>query len=122
MDAFYRHKCQVPDLGYALTVVTTVVSRPAPERAIIDAGRKTLNIEVHTPLVVGRDDIHVERLSAEHGQLRLDPSAQGLKIGDRLELVPGYADLTTVLHDQFYCFRKDRLTAIWPIEGRGKLT
>ncbi|HVW38032.1 MAG TPA: alanine racemase, partial [Pirellulales bacterium] len=28
MDAFYRHKCQVPDLNYALTVLATVVGRP----------------------------------------------------------------------------------------------
>lgn len=121
MDAFYRHKCQVNDLAYALSVVVTVVSRPAPQRAIIDAGRKTLDMEVHMPLVAGRDDMRVERLSAEHGQLHLEPSAYDLKIGDRLMLIPGYADMTTVLHDQFYGFRRGRLELIWPIEGRGKL-
>jgi hypothetical protein len=26
------------------------------------------------------------------------------------------------LHDQFHCFRGNRLVAVWPIEGRGKLT
>ncbi len=121
MDAFYRKKCQVPDLGNALTIPVTVVSRPTPERAIIDAGRKTLNVEVETPLVLGRDDITVKRLSAEHGELELAPSAQGLKIGDRLSLVPGYADLTVVLHDKFHCFRDGRLEAVWPIEARGML-
>lgn len=122
MDAFYRHKCQVPDLAYALTIVTTVVSRPAPDRAIIDAGRKTVHGDTHPPLVVGRDDIHVGRLSAEHGELRFEPSAQRLAIGERLELVPGYADLTTVLHDEYHCFRDGHLIETWPIEGRGKLT
>ena len=122
MDAFYRHKCQVPDLGFALTVVTTVVSRPAAERAIIDAGRKTIHGDVQPPFVVGRDDVRVTRLSAEHGELELLPTAHNLRIGDRLELVPGYADLTTVLHNQYYCFRGGRLVDIWPIEARGKLT
>lgn len=120
-DAFYRNVCRVPDFQYALTVLVTVVSRPAPDRAIIDAGRKTMNVEVHKPLVVGREDITVEQLSAEHGKLRLAPSAQDLQIGDRLELVPGYGDLTTVLHDRFFAFRRDRLEAIWPLEGRGRL-
>jgi D-serine deaminase-like pyridoxal phosphate-dependent protein len=120
-DAFYRHACQVPEFQYALTVLTTVVGRPAPERAIIDAGRKSHNQEVHKPLVLGRDDIAIERLSAEHGQLRLAPSAQDLRIGDRLELIPGYGDLTTVLHDRFYAFRRGKLEAIWPLEGRGRL-
>lgn len=112
MDMFYRTKCQVPDLQYALTIPTTIVSRPTPERAIIDAGRKTLNVEVCNPTVVGRDDITVTRLSAEHGELQLAPSAQGLKVGDRVSLIPGYADLTVALHDSFYCFRDGRLEGV----------
>jgi D-serine deaminase-like pyridoxal phosphate-dependent protein len=121
MDAFYRHDCLVSQWEYALTILTTIVSRPTPDRAIIDAGRKTVDTNLHVPLVVGRDDIHVESLSAEHGKLRLDPTAQQLKIGDRLELIPGYSDMTCVLHDHFYAFRDGRLEAIWPLEGRGKL-
>jgi D-serine deaminase-like pyridoxal phosphate-dependent protein len=121
MDAFYRHKCLVPDLGYALTVLVTVVGRPAPERAIIDAGRKTMNVEVHTPLVLGREGIRVDRLSAEHGQLHLDPIAQDLKIGDRLEIIPGYADLTVALHDQIYGFRRGKLEQVIAVEARGRL-
>ena len=122
MDAYYRHKCNVPDFDFALTVMTTVVSRPVPERAIIDAGRKTMHGDFQDPFVVGRADIRVARLSAEHGQLELLPSAQDLRIGDRLEIVPGYADLTTVLHNAYHCFRGGKLVDIWPIEGRGKLT
>ena len=122
MDAFYRHKCNVADLGYALTVVATVVSRPRPDRAIIDAGRKTMHGDHHPPWALGRDDMRVVRLSAEHGELELDPSARDLAIGDRLEFVPGYADLTTVLHDDFLCVRGGKVVDVWPIEGRGKLT
>jgi D-serine deaminase-like pyridoxal phosphate-dependent protein len=122
MDTFYREKCQVNELDFALTVIATVVSRPVPERAIVDAGRKTMNVEVNPPRILGRDDMRITRLSAEHGELALEPSAQDLKIGGRIEFVPGYADMTTVLHDQFYCFRGGKLVDIWPIEGRGKLT
>ncbi|MCH8923762.1 MAG: DSD1 family PLP-dependent enzyme [Planctomycetes bacterium] len=100
MDAFYRRQCHVRSLQYAMTVLATVVSTPAPHRAIIDAGRKTLNKEIQIPEVVGRNDITVESLSAEHGTLRLSPGAEPLRIGDRLELIPGYSDLTTVLHDE----------------------
>ena len=119
MDAFYRNICQVPELQYAVTVTTTVVSRPTRDRAIIDAGRKTLNQELHKPLVAGRQDITVEQLSAEHGRLDLLDTAQDLKIGDRLELIPGYVDFTNMLHNFFYVFRDNRLEAIWPIEARG---
>ena len=121
MDAFYRYGCHISDWKYALTVLTTIVSRPAPDRAIIDAGRKTMDGWVHKPLVFERDDIHVQSLSAEHGALKLDPTAQHLKIGDRLEIIPGYSDLTCVLHDNFLGFRGDTLEVIWPLEGRGRL-
>lgn len=121
MDAYYRHACQVERFDYALKVLTTVVSRPAPDRAIIDAGRKTLDIQIARPLVAGRDDIRVAALSAEHGRLELDPSARDLRVGDRLELIPGYADMTTFLHDAFYGFRQGRLDRIIPLAARGRL-
>lgn len=126
MDVFYRHKCQVSGLSYAMTVLTTIVSRPTPGRAIVDAGRKTLNIEIHPPAVLGpgnseRSDIRVVRLSAEHGELELFDQTRSLSIGDRVELIPGYGDLTTMLHDKMYGFRGDRLEDIWPILARGKL-
>jgi len=121
MDVYYRTRCQVPDLRYALTVLTTIISRPTSERAIIDSGRKTLSMELQMPEVAGREDIRVMGLNAEHGILELATSAQNLKIGDRLELVPGYGDLTCVMHDNLYGFRKGRLEVIWPIAARGKL-
>jgi D-serine deaminase-like pyridoxal phosphate-dependent protein len=121
MDPYYRVKCQVKDLDYALTVLATVVSRPTLERGILDAGRKTLNPDVAMPVVAGFDDAEVKRLSAEHCELKLGPVSQNLKIGDKVELVVGYGDFTTVLHDEFYGFRNDRLEVVWPVLGRGKL-
>jgi D-serine deaminase-like pyridoxal phosphate-dependent protein len=121
MDAFYRQKCHLEGFRYALTLLATVVGRPAPDRAIIDAGRKTMNMEIALPLVVGRSGIAVRQLSAEHGILHLAPQAQDLKIGDQLELVPGYGDLTTVLHNQFFVIQDGRLADIWPLTARGRL-
>ncbi len=117
MDVFYRDDCGVVGLDDALTLLTTVVGRPTPERAIVDAGRKVLNVEIAMPRVVGRPGVAFERMSAEHGQLRVAPEAAPLAIGDRLEVVPGYADLTVFLHDRFYGFRGGRLAEILPIAG-----
>ena len=120
-DAYYRERCHVTGLEPALTVLATVVNRPALERAILDSGRKTVNPDIHMPVVKGWPDAEVVRLSAEHCELRLGPQSQDLRIGDKVELFVGYADFTTVLHDQFYGFRGDRLEVVWPILGRGKL-
>ena len=61
------------------------------------------------------------RLSAEHGEYELAESAKGIKIGDRLQLIPGYSDLTNVLHNEFHAIRRGRVEAVWPLLGRGKL-
>ena len=121
MDQFYEQQCQVTGMKKALTIIATVVGRPTADRAIIDSGKKTLHVEYEPAIVVGRDDIQVTRLSAEHGELELTGDAQDLKIGDRVELVPGYADMTCVLHDFFYVFQNDTLVDIWPLEARGLL-
>jgi D-serine deaminase-like pyridoxal phosphate-dependent protein len=121
MDCFYRHACQVTAWDFALTVVTSIVSRPTKERAIIDAGRKTMDTTIHAAEVFGRDDVEIAGVHAEHGILRLAPSAQHLRIGDRLEIIPGYSDLTCVLHNHFLGFRQDQLEVIWPLEARGFL-
>ena len=120
MDLFYRQPCHVGRLDYALTILAAVTSRPAADRAIIDAGRKTMNQELHVPQIQGRDDLRIKSLSAEHGVLEIT-SGPGPRIGDKIRIIPGYGDFTTVLHDRFYCLRNGRLEAIWPLTARGRL-
>lgn len=120
-DPLYRHKCHVQELEYSLSVLATVVSRPEKSRAILDAGRKSQFPDFVMPEVKGHADAECVRVSAEHCELKLEGESQNLKIGDKIELIPGYADFTTVMHDNFYGFRGDRLETVWPILGRGKL-
>jgi D-serine deaminase-like pyridoxal phosphate-dependent protein len=121
MDVFYRESCQVAGFGNALSLITTVVSRPTAERVIIDAGRKSQNVDLRPPIVQDRDDLVPDCFSAEHGQLKVIGGGPGPRIGERLRLIPGYSDFTNVLHDEFYVFREGHLEAIWPLLGRGKI-
>jgi D-serine deaminase-like pyridoxal phosphate-dependent protein len=120
MDLMYRNMCHVSDLEFALFILSTVTSRPTSNRAIIDAGRKTMNAEIHVPGIRNRPGVEVESLSAEHGILQL-ASGSELSIGERIEIIPGYGDFTTVLHNFFFGIRGGRLEVIWPLEGRGRL-
>jgi D-serine deaminase-like pyridoxal phosphate-dependent protein len=120
-DPKYTDQYGVTGVEPALTVLTTVVSRTRIERAVVDAGRKAVNGEMCMPVVKGFPDAKVVQLSAEHGWIDLGPDAQDLKIGDKIELIVGYADFTTVLHDAFHVFQGERLEAIWPIAARGML-
>jgi 3-hydroxy-D-aspartate aldolase len=120
-DPMYVNQCGLEGVQPALTVLATVISRPTLDRAILDAGRKATNPDIQAPTVKGWPDAEVQFLSAEHCTLKLGPESQQWKIGDQVELVVGYADFTTPLHDEFYVFDEDRLEAIWPIWARGRL-
>ena len=69
----------------SLTVLATVVSRPALDRAVLDAGRKTVTAEPVLPLVQDHSGATVASLSAEHGVLQLSGDARDLQIGDKVE-------------------------------------
>jgi D-serine deaminase-like pyridoxal phosphate-dependent protein len=124
MDPFYGKLCHLEELGfeYALTVLTTVTSRPTPERVITDAGFKTLSArEEGEPILVDRPGVEFVYLSAEHGVWRRGPDSAPIAIGDRLEIIPDYHDTTTFRHDAFVGLRGDTVEAVIPILGRGKL-
>jgi D-serine deaminase-like pyridoxal phosphate-dependent protein len=79
----------------ALAVVATVVSTPAPDRAVVDAGSKALSADLRVAgldgygMVLSRGDLTVARLSEEHGVLSgVGPT--GLNIGDRLVILPAH--------------------------------
>jgi D-serine deaminase-like pyridoxal phosphate-dependent protein len=126
-DPHYIRQCGLLGLEPALRVLATVTSRPKLERAVTDSGRKALNWELEPPVVrqtvTGRPlaDAVVTGLSAEHGILALGPESQDLRIGDKIELIPGYSDFTTILHDRFYGVRGGIVESVWEIAGRGKL-
>jgi D-serine deaminase-like pyridoxal phosphate-dependent protein len=126
-DPFYLERCGVVGLEPALRLVVTVVSRPSLERAVIDAGRKSIHWDIHPPHIAGTangrmlPDATISRLSAEHGVLELGPRSRDVVIGDKLLLIPGYSDHTTVLYDDLHVVRSGRVEAVWPIAARGKL-
>lgn len=108
----------------ALTVLATVVSVPAPDRAIIDAGSKTLTSDLlgltgHGH-VLGRPDISIDQLSEEHGRLRSEGDI-GLEVGQRLRIVPNHACVVTNMVDGVYVHGKDRAPELWPVPARGKI-
>lgn len=105
----------------ALTVLTTIVSRPARDRAIVDGGVKTFSKMLGYPRVKGMTGVEVNELHVEHGILRLENPSASLDVGDMLEFIPAYSGATVNLHDRFYVTKGDTVEAIWKIEGRGRI-
>lgn len=113
----------------SLTVLATVISRPTPERVVIDAGSKALALDqgAHGKssvrgfgLVKGHRDAVIERLSEEHGILRV-PANSTLKVGDRIEVIPNHACPVINLFDEINVFQMDEVVDVWPIKGRGRV-
>jgi D-serine deaminase-like pyridoxal phosphate-dependent protein len=119
-DLFYAEQCGV-DHELALTVVTTVSSRPAPTRIVVDAGKKTMSADAAMPRPLDLPEVESGRRAAEHGTILLDHPRTHPRVGGRLEFVVGYSDTTVFLHDELYAVRDGRVEAVWPILGRGKL-
>ncbi|WP_428523242.1 D-TA family PLP-dependent enzyme [Roseibium sp.] len=107
----------------ALTVLTTVVSVPAPDRAVIDAGTKVLTSDLlglnGHGLVLGRPDITVDALSEEHGVLRAETI--GLEVGDRIRIVPNHVCVVSNMVDEVQLIRGEQALGPSPVSARGKV-
>lgn len=104
----------------ALFVQTTVTSRPAPDRIVVDAGFKTLPRWHSVPRPVGLPPVVSFETSAEHGTLTLEAPHPSVQVGDLLDVLVGYGDETVLLHDQLYGVRDGIVEVAWPIRAPGQ--
>jgi len=105
----------------SLYVWATVMSRPAEDRAIVDASLKALAFDSGPPLVCDEPAATYERASDEHGRLAVSAATSRLGLGDQIRLVPGHCDPTVNLYDWYVCVRGNRVEQLWPITARGAL-
>ena len=79
----------------SLFVWATVMTRPAEDRAIVDAGLKALALDSGPPLVCDEPAATYERASDEHGRLAVSAATNRLGLGDKIRLIPGLCDPTS---------------------------
>lgn len=118
MDTKYRRI--MPDFDYALIILTTVVSTPRTNRAVIDAGSKSMTQDNGIPTILHPEGWRLAWMNEEHGVLeRID--GVPLSVGDKVEIIPSHSCTTVNLYDQFWVIQKGTLKAVWDISARGKL-
>jgi D-serine deaminase-like pyridoxal phosphate-dependent protein len=108
----------------ALSVLATVIGRPDPRRVILDAGSKALAAERLTTrtdgfgLVSGHPGLTVERLYEQHA---IVTSAQpsGLRVGERVRIVPNHACAAANLHRHALVVRGEDVVDVWSIGAAG---
>lgn len=105
----------------ALTVLARVVSRPAPDRIVLDCGSKTLtndlargfgNAAGHGAVLraidadVPDDGLLVERLSEEHAVVKALAGDSPLRPGDLVRIVPNHS-----------CVVSNLMDTVWVVDG-----
>lgn len=107
----------------ALAVVTTVLDTPSPTTAVVDAGSKSIPAERMTPrtedlgIVVGHPDLHLGKLYEEHGLLSAT-APHGLRIGDRLAIIPNHACTCVNLFSAYTVVGADGELERWAVRAR----
>jgi D-serine deaminase-like pyridoxal phosphate-dependent protein len=116
------------------TVHATVIARPAPDRAVVDAGTKAVAADRGmvggvTPVqqegygcVKGQPGWQFARASEEHGVLlrQGDGHADDLRVGDRVELIPNHICPAVNLYDRLVVQRGGVVQGSWVVAARGR--
>ncbi len=107
----------------ALTVLTTVVSRPTTDRAIIDAGTKTLTSDLlgleGYGVVQDLGEAKVYAANEEHGYLDISRLTQKPAIGHLLRITPNHVCPVTNLFDEVVFITGNDVLGAVKVDARG---
>ncbi len=128
-DYITAEKGYVPYEEIALSILCTVVSKPAPDKFTIDGGSKTFCGDVPYMRVgvkgyakaVGME-AYLVSMSEEHGVVQLEDPTITVNIGDRIAFHPIHVCTTVNLSDELIGIRNGQVEKTWPILARGKRT
>ncbi len=109
----------------ALHVFSTVVSRAAPERGILDAGSKTLTADTGGldghGLILEHPQARIKGFAEEHGFLDLAGLNDKPTVGDVVRIVPNHVCVVVNMVDRLIAVRGHRIVDVLPVAARGKL-
>jgi D-serine deaminase-like pyridoxal phosphate-dependent protein len=107
----------------AMRVRATVVSRPTPTRAVIDAGTKVLTSDQYTVKgwghVLEYPAATIPSLSEEHGVVDLSKCDERPAVGDVVSVVPNHCCVVSNMVDEIHGVRRGAVEVVWPVAARG---
>ena len=110
----------------ALRIFSTVVSRPANDRGVLDAGSKTLSSDLHDldgyGYICEYPEAKIYALSEEHGHVDFSACASKPEIGERVSIIPNHCCTVTSLFDEVIGARDDRIEETWQVAARSTVT
>jgi D-serine deaminase-like pyridoxal phosphate-dependent protein len=84
-EAAERRGPGAPRFEAAIEVRASVLSRPQPDRLILDCGRRDVSFDAGLPVVLGEPNLVVEALNDQHAQVRIDGRCD-VAVGDVVRL------------------------------------
>lgn len=106
----------------AATIRSTVISAPDDDRAIVDAGSKSLGVDKpQQPVPKHSGEVAYVSSSEEHGWLDTSERKEPLTVGDPVSLVAPHVCTTVNLHDTIIGIRDEHIAAVWDVQARGKV-
>lgn len=104
----------------SLTLMASVISRPAADRAILDMGYKAVSSDGGLPVPIDVPGAAFSFAGEEHGQLSWNGAPCPLAIGDKVSFWPSHCDTTVNLYDRYIVTRGDVVEDVWDIPARGR--
>lgn len=109
----------------ALTVLATVVSRPTPERAILDAGSKALAADTCAAPghghIVEYPDALISGLSEEHATVDLSACAARPAVGEKVRVIPNHVCVVSNLFEAVTLVEDGVVVDRLPVAARGRV-
>lgn len=106
----------------AISILATVVDKPEPGLALIDAGSKVFSSDKtrggFTARAQDGRDIIVLKCNEEHGYLG-GSQVDELEIGERLRFIPAHVCTVVNLTDQVTAVRGEEVLEQWKVNARG---
>ncbi len=107
----------------AVQILATVVDKPEPGLALIDAGSKTFSSD-RTPqnifgLAVDGRDLSVVRVNEEHGYVR-GADVDRLRVGERVAFIPAHICTVINLTDAVSVVEGGAVVDSWRVAARGR--
>jgi D-serine deaminase-like pyridoxal phosphate-dependent protein len=122
-DRYWLEQGVMPLETCAMKVISTFVSRPTTDRAILDAGSKSLStdsmgLEGHG-LILEYPDAKLYNLNEEHGYVDVSSSTKKPEIGERVSVIPNHCCAVTNLFNHVVGLRGGQVEVVWPVAARG---
>ena len=121
----FRYGIYGPD-RCAARFYSMITSHAAPDRAIVDAGSKTLAADLSKGhpghgFIVGHPGSIIYQVNEEHGSIRIPADDPGFTLGEHVEIIPNHVCPAVNLHDEMLIIRDGLVVDSWKIAARGKV-